>query len=125
MSQQSVSAATAAEPTPKRDWREVYASRLAITDLLVLVWVVFGVQIAWFGLETSDVAFRGNARDLVVNYSGVSVIVITGWMVMLGIYGSREHRVLGTGPQEYKLIANASLRLFGLVAIVAYLFQID
>lgn len=125
MSQQSVSAATSVGRAPKRDWREIYSARLTSTDLLVLIWVVFGVQIAWFGLETSAVSFRGDARDLVVSYSAVSVIIITGWMVMLGIYGSREYRVLGTGPQEYKLIANASFRLFGLVALVAYLFQID
>lgn len=125
MNQQSASGMTVAERTTKRDWRETYASRLAVTDLLALIWVVFGVQIAWFGSETADVAFRGNTRDLVVNYSAVSVIIITGWMVMLGIFGSREYRVLGTGPQEYKLIANASVRLFGLVALVAYLFQID
>jgi exopolysaccharide biosynthesis polyprenyl glycosylphosphotransferase len=33
--------------------------------------------------------------------------------------------VLGTGPDEYKLIANASVRLFGAVAIVAFLFQVN
>jgi exopolysaccharide biosynthesis polyprenyl glycosylphosphotransferase len=116
---------TAERITRSRDWRDIYSGRLVSTDLLVLIWVVFGVQIAWFGLDTSSVQFRGNTRDLVVSYSAVSVLIITGWMVMLGIYGSREYRVLGTGPEEYKLIANASLRLFGLVALVAYLFQID
>ena len=44
---------------------------------------------------------------------------------MLGIFGTRGFRVLGTGPEEYKLIANASIRLFGLLAIAAFLFHID
>ena len=108
-----------------RDWRDAYAARLVITDLMVLIWVVFGVQILWFGLDTTDLAFRGSARELSVSYSVVSVTVIIGWMSILGIYGTRGYRVIGTGPDEYKLIANASLRLFGLVAIIAYLFHID
>ncbi|TFC12020.1 sugar transferase [Cryobacterium algoritolerans] len=108
-----------------RDWRGVYAARLVITDLLVLIWVVFGVQILWFGLDTADLAFRGNARDLEVNYTSVSVMLIVAWMAMLGAYGTRGYRVLGTGADEYKLIANASFRLFGLLAISAFLLQID
>ncbi|MEB0266896.1 sugar transferase [Cryobacterium sp. 10I5] len=111
--------------TTSRDWRDIYAGRLAITDLLVLIWVVFGVQILWFGLDTADLAFRGSTMGLGLNYTAVSVILIASWMTMLGVYGSRGYRVLGTGPDEYKLIANSSLRLFGLLAIVAYLFHID
>ena len=108
-----------------RDWRTVYAARLAGTDFVVLVCVVFGVQILWFGLDTADVSFRGSASDLVVDYSSVSVIIIAGWMALLHIYGTRESRVLGTGPDEYKLVANASVRLFGILAIAAYLLHID
>ena len=108
-----------------RDWRDIYAARMFVTDLLVLIWVVFGVQILWFGLETADLAFRGSTLGLSLNYTFVSVIIIVGWMAVLGLYGSRGYRVLGTGPDEYKLIGSASLRLFGLVAIVAYLFHID
>ncbi|TFB95883.1 sugar transferase [Cryobacterium sp. HLT2-28] len=113
------------QKSTSRDWRHVYAGRLIITDLLVLIWVVFGVQILWFGLETADVSLRGDARDLQVSYTTVSVVLIIAWMAMLGAYGSRGYRVLGTGPDEYKLIANASLRLFGILAIIAFLLRID
>ena len=124
----SANTTTAAQPVANshtRDWRDIYAARLAITDLLVLIWVVFGVQIAWFGFDTADVSFRGSASDLVVSYSTVSVLVIVGWLVVLQLFGTRQSRVLGTGPDEYKLITNASLRLFGLVAIAAFLLHID
>lgn len=110
---------------PQRDWRQKYATGLMISDLLVLIWVVFGVQIAWFGFDSTNVAFRGNAADLAVSYFGVSMVLIAAWMLMLNVYGTRGHRVLGTGPEEYKLIANGAVRLFGLVAIIAYLFHID
>ena len=108
-----------------RDWRTKYANRLLVTDFLVLVWVVFGVQIAWFGLDSANVSFRGSAAVLAVSYTSISVIFIAAWMLMLGVYGTRGFRVLGTGPEEYKLIANGALRLFGLAAIFAYLFHVD
>ncbi|KGJ81786.1 polyprenyl glycosylphosphotransferase [Cryobacterium roopkundense] len=111
-------------PSPG-DWRDSYAWGLRVTDLLVLVWVVFGVQIAWFGFTVSDVQFRGELYAVAVNYTAISVILIAAWMVILGIYGSRGYRVIGTGSQEYRAIAGATVRLFGLVALAAYLFQID
>jgi exopolysaccharide biosynthesis polyprenyl glycosylphosphotransferase len=108
-----------------RNWREVYASRLVITDFLVLVWVVFGVQIAWFGVSSADLRFGGNLTEIAVSYSVISVSIIAAWMLILGIYGSRGYRVLGTGPQEYRQVAGATVRLFGLVAIISFLFQVE
>ncbi|MGY4859437.1 sugar transferase [Cryobacterium sp. AP23] len=108
-----------------RNWRDVYAGRLVITDLLVLIWVVFGVQIAWFGVSSADVRFGGNLTEIAVSYTAISITIIATWMLMLGIYGSRGYRVLGTGPQEYRQVADGTVRLFGLVAIVSFLFQIE
>jgi exopolysaccharide biosynthesis polyprenyl glycosylphosphotransferase len=107
------------------DWRHRYSIGLIITDLLVLIWVVFGVQIAWFGSDSTNVTFRGNTADLAVSYTLISVLFIAAWMLILSVFGTRGYRVLGTGPEEYRLIANGAIRLFGLSAIVAYLFRVD
>ena len=107
------------------DWRKAYARRLIVTDFLVLAWVIFGVQIAWFGVDSADVAFHDNVGALAVNYTAISVVLLIGWMIALSIYGTREPRAIGTGSQEYRLIADGALRLFGLLAIVAFLFQIN
>jgi exopolysaccharide biosynthesis polyprenyl glycosylphosphotransferase len=107
-----------------RDWRSRYARRLMITDFLVLAWVIFGVQIAWFGVDAASVT-GGEIGELAVNYTTISVVLLLGWMAVLGIYGTRGQRVIGTGSQEYRLIADGALRLFGLVAIVAFLGQIE
>ncbi|WP_422935381.1 sugar transferase [Sinomonas sp. P47F7] len=109
----------------RTDWRQGLSRGLIFTDLLVLVWVVFGVQIAWFGFDSAHVAFQGSLDDLAVSYSAVSVILILAWMLILKIYDTREARIIGAGPTEYRLIADASLRLFGLVAIISFLFQIN
>lgn len=107
------------------DWRGGYARRLATTDLIVLIWVVFGVQIAWFGFDTRNATLSTNLNDMAINYTGISVAVIFGWMAILGVFGTRGHRVVGVGAAEYKLIIGASLRLFGSVAIVAFLVKLD
>ncbi|MFB2580904.1 sugar transferase [Herbiconiux sp. P15] len=108
----------------QNNWRELYARRLFVTDLLVLAWVIFGVQIAWFGFDSSNVAVRDNA-SLAVSYTAISVIILIAWMIILQVYGTRGYRVVGTGTQEYRLIADGTMRLFGMVAIVAFLFQVS
>lgn len=107
------------------DWGRWLARRLFVTDLLVLMWVIFGVQIAWFGFDRANVAFQGSLSELAVNYSMVSVSLIAGWMLALAIYETRSSRVIGGGSLEYRRIADASTRLFGLVAITAFLFHIN
>ncbi len=109
----------------ERKWREKYARRLVVSDLLVLVWVIFGVQIAWFGLDTNDVSLRSRFGDLGLSYTVISVVILVAWMSILSIYGTRGYRVIGSGSQEYRLLADATLRVFGLLAIVAFLFKID
>ncbi|RNE62596.1 sugar transferase [Cryobacterium tepidiphilum] len=109
----------------KRDWRDVYAARLAVTDLVVLVAVVLAVQVNWLGLDSRLVGSVVDNGDLVVGYSVVSLIVVAGWMAVLRIYDTRADRVIGLGSQEYKLVVNASVRLFGLLSIAAYLLKVD
>lgn len=108
-----------------RDWRATYARRLALTDLLVVIWVVFGVQFAWLGFDTQAVGFAGSRGDLALSYTGISLVIIASWMAVLKIFGTRDFRVIGTGTAEYKLVTNSSVRLFGLVAIVAFLLKVD
>ena len=107
-------------------WSAEFARRLIVTDLLVLIWVVFGVQIQWFGFDSATVSSTlQNINDLEIGYWTVSVVLIVAWMIMLHLYGTRDYRVIGGGTAEYRQIASSAMYLFGLVAIVAYLFKID
>lgn len=120
---------TTGQPTDgdrRHDWRRRYARRLAITDFLVLVWVVFGVQLIWLGGndETTRIPQPGEP-PLVVNYTIVSIVLTGLWVLSLRVGGSRNYRAVGQGSTEYKLVADASGRLFGLVAIIAFIFKID
>ena len=114
--------ATSDHRLPVNDWARAYARRLLVTDFLVLVWVVFGVQIAWLGLSSNVVA---NHADSTINYMGISIAVILLWLGSLGFYGTRGHRVVGIGSTEYRLVADSSGRVFGLIAILAFLFHVE
>lgn len=107
------------------DWRDRYSGRLAITDSLVLIWAVFGAQLAWLGADREAMGFSGSRDDIGVSYTVVSILIVLVWMGALAAYGTRGYRVVGSGTQEYKLIADATIRVFGLVAIVAFLIKLD
>ncbi|WFR68140.1 hypothetical protein P9139_07455 [Curtobacterium flaccumfaciens] len=72
-------ASTRTTPTTgsTRDWSRSYSRRVLFTDLLALIWVVFGVQIAWLGLESN---LATNTADVRLSYFAISVVVILVWM---------------------------------------------
>ncbi|GAA5205023.1 sugar transferase [Microbacterium kyungheense] len=110
----------ASDERSRRDWRSSYARRLRASDFLVLVWVVYGTQILWLGIEPPRVSGLDE-----LNYWIFSAGLVVGWMVALGLIDSRDYRVIGTGTTEYVRVADASLRLFGLIAIAAFLLRVD
>lgn len=112
-----------AAPTPR--WRERYARRLWVSDLVVLISVVYGTQFAWFGFGQADVAIREDSRLSEFSYWLFSAGLVVTWMWMLSLIDSRTHRVIGTGSAEYARVTDASLRLFGGIAILAFLTRID
>lgn len=106
-------------------WRRRYRRNLALTDLFSLTWVVYGTQLLWFGLGNAQVAAGRDSRISDLSYWVFSALLILTWMWALAFVDSRSDRVIGTGSQEYVRIADASFRLFGTVAIIAFLTQID
>ncbi len=107
-------------------WAKRYANRLFVTDFIVIVWAVFGSQLAWFGLSRSDAAyFGGSLQALALNYGTVSVVIIVAWTLALGLGATRDSRIIGNGSTEYRRIIDTTVKLFGIFAIVVYLFKID
>nr|WP_036304782.1 sugar transferase [Microbacterium sp. TS-1] len=116
-------------PTPTfagpKDWRPAYAKRLRVTDLIVLIAVVFGAQVIWFGTGNVEVAIRADYRVSELSYWYFSTGLVLAWMLVLHLIDSRSHRVVGTGMDEYRKVVDASFRLFGFIAIFAFLLQVD
>lgn len=98
-------------------WISTHINLLRTTDtLLVLIAVLAGYHL-------SDVGFAlGGHGDggTVVTAAAVALL----WPAALEIYRTRDSKVLGVGADEYKRVASASLRTFGLLAIAAVVFSV-
>ncbi|NWL35194.1 sugar transferase [Paenarthrobacter nitroguajacolicus] len=101
-------------------WRPRTSRLLKFVDAFVIVWAVAGAYVIRFGLEP-DFLLTGQEP----NYFWLSVALAVSWWVMLGAWNSRQSRILGAGPDEYKRVAAASLWLFGLIAIFSYVFRFE
>jgi exopolysaccharide biosynthesis polyprenyl glycosylphosphotransferase len=117
--------ASASDLRRAADWRAGYARRLWVSDLAVLVAVVFGTQVVWFGLGSAQVSIREDYRLSAVSYWFFSALLVVAWMWSLSLVDSRSDRAMGTGSTEYIRIISVSVRLFGIIAILAFLLRVD
>lgn len=101
-------------------WRVRTPRVLRLVDAFVVTWAVAGAFVVRFGLESNVV---NSGQEL--GYAIFSVALACSWWIMLGAWNTRQSRILGAGADEYKRVAAASLWLFGLVAIISYVFRID
>lgn len=99
-------------------WRRKYARRLLLLDGFVVSWAVAGAYFVRFGAMPT----LPNEESA---YAIFSLFLAVAWWFMLGAWGSRVPKVLGTGADEYKRILTASMWLFASVAIVSYALRID
>lgn len=102
------------------NWRARTARTLRIVDAFIIVWAVAGAYMLRFGVEPGSDASGQESL-----YIWLSIALSIAWWVMLGAWNSRQSRILGAGPDEYKRVAAASLWLFGLVAIISYVCRFD
>lgn len=102
------------------DWRARTSRRLRVVDAFVVVWAVAGAFVIRFGIEPS---LEASSQEFA--YGWLSVAVAIAWWLMLGAWKSRHSRILGSGADEYRRVAAATLWLFGLIAIISYVFRID
>jgi exopolysaccharide biosynthesis polyprenyl glycosylphosphotransferase len=104
----------------REDWRIKYAWRLKAVDAGVVIWAVAGAYGVRFGFVDRS---AGASRD--IDYLLLSTVLVVAWWLMLGFWGSREARVLGSGSEEYKRVIASSAWLFGFVAVISYALRID
>ncbi len=92
---------------------------------MVIVWAVVGAQLIWFGADTASIGVGERMTTFTINYTTFSALLVAAWALVLTVGATREHRIVGVGPEEYKRVANSSLQLFGIVAILGFAFQIQ
>jgi exopolysaccharide biosynthesis polyprenyl glycosylphosphotransferase len=104
------------------NWARSYRQKLRITDAGVILGSIALAQLARFGVDEQRVSVGGYAA---IGYWQVSVIVAVGWLAMIGVFRTRDSRVVGAGASEYRLVINASALTFGLIAIAFLILQVD
>ncbi len=100
------------------DWERSYGRRLVISDFVVLTWV----------FATSHVVWAENLPDIVENPYGpypilVSLTMLLLWHGALTAAGTRDSRVFGAGPEEYKRVFSSTLVVFAVIAFVGYVVK--
>ncbi len=105
----------------RRAWQAAYVRRLFWTDAIIVTLSVLLAHIVRFGHEnllTMDTVST-------LNYTLISVGIAVAWLVNLRLFRTRSRRVIGAGYDEYQRVVSSTLRLFGFIAIVALVFQLE
>lgn len=114
------------KPMPRSDrerWQVEYVRGLRLTDLLVLCLAVAAAQLIRFGGPVDPPVT--STLPMEVRYTVVSALFALAWYIALEWSGARSPRVIGSGTEEYRRLIAATLRLFGVVAIVSLVLHID
>jgi exopolysaccharide biosynthesis polyprenyl glycosylphosphotransferase len=83
-------------------------------------------QLLWFGLQSTELAITAaQVGSFTIEYSTVSLALIAGWLLVLSVVATRDAKIVGSGSTEYRRVVDATVRLFGLVAILMYLLKSD
>ncbi|MFF2107437.1 sugar transferase [Rhodococcus koreensis] len=106
----------------RREWQAAYIQRLLISDTLVVIAAVALAQ--WIRFGAGDVLASYEAIHN-LSYTLISAALIAMWIGVLVVFRTRSVRVIGGGAEEYRRIFVATVRLFGLIAIVSLLFRLD
>lgn len=105
-------------------WVDTYARCLFLTDLVIIAAAVFGSQSIRFGLGGDlQVKDAAGLLDFTLGYNQISAVLVVAWMLSLGFFDTRDHKVIGSGSAEYKAVVDATVRIFGIFAVIVYLAQ--
>lgn len=98
-------------------WIASHINLLRVTDSFMVAGAVF------VGFLLSNVGFAPGVESTKAGVLAAATVTLL-WAVALEIYRTRDSKVLGVGADEYKRVASATLRIFGLMAISAVVFSV-
>lgn len=103
-----------------RDWKTGIPRFLGLVDGICIIGAMVAAQLSRFGLDSSP-SLDGTVST---SYWLVTALLCIVWWLVLQIWGSRDPKIFGTGTEEYKRVASASLYFFGSIAVVSYALNI-
>jgi exopolysaccharide biosynthesis polyprenyl glycosylphosphotransferase len=102
-------------------WAIRYSRIVTLSDLAVVLFATGSTHLLWFGLAEVTVS----TPSFVLTYVSFSSLLVVAWMTALAIAGSRDAHMLGTDTTEYRRVVNATLALFGAIAVFATMTQTE
>jgi exopolysaccharide biosynthesis polyprenyl glycosylphosphotransferase len=105
---------------PDAGWRNAYARRLLVGDLVVLLVALTAAQLVRFG-GTSNPPVDG----LYVPYPVLGIALAVAWWISLQVHRVRSLRIIGNGSEEYRRVVVATFRAFAVLAFISVAFKID
>lgn len=104
-------------------WRRGYSRNLAISDALVIGVATASADLLWTPLGSTVVLAGGVPTP--VPYWLVSLSLIATWIVALSVFSSRDQRIVGSGTIEYRRLGEATVFVFGAIAIGSYVGAVE
>ncbi|OFI38963.1 polyprenyl glycosylphosphotransferase [Arthrobacter sp. SW1] len=100
-------------------WAKRYRRFLRITDAAIVLLTVAAAYTLRF--EPADALAAGSSTSYLI----VSAAILVLWVLALEVYHTRDDTVLGIGSDEYKRVLDATMRVFGAMAILMIVFDVD
>lgn len=105
-------------------WERRYALKVITTDTIIVLGTVAAAQVIRYGLSKTELQISvTDETRFAINYTLFSVALVCGWLLFLSIFDTRDPKVIGLGPDEYKRVVNATFAVFGALAIIAFLVK--
>lgn len=110
-----------------RSWQGGYARLLLLTDVLSIAAALITARLVRFTPElwpTAEPSVYESLPQLLpwaaADQWVVSGLLLVAWVMMMGAVGTRDRRIFGSGPAEYRRVIHATFWVFGLLAIAAF-----
>lgn len=110
----------------EKRWNKRYRNYLRVSDLVIVSASVFVAQVVRFGnwaeepsLDTYSILGSN------VSYTVLSIVIALGWVLSLSLSDTRDPAVIGSGSAEYSRIVEATVQLFGALAILDLLLKLN
>ncbi|PRI11017.1 sugar transferase [Leucobacter massiliensis] len=109
-----------------RVWEQDYRRRLLLSDAVVVLASVFAAQWLRFGAAEQDLHIEPTrSLGFGIGYTVLSFVLAACWLAALAVGGTRDPKVFGAGPAEYRRVLDMTLLVFGLFAIVGFAFRAE
>ncbi len=116
----------------KRSWHPKVLRALYAGDLIAIVMAVLSAHLIRFGFENADLPYVNvwpinvlDGRAAALDYVFLGIGMTIGWWIILQLNGSRSLRIMGMGPDEYRLITRGTTYFFCGLIILAFFLKVD